>query len=288
MPFTDPHSSTKEQMTSSTAVTTSTTTSTTSTRSVGPTHALIVGGDSKDEQKKKVFLAIFVPLAVLGLIIALFITWLYLRTKAPKKHVLLHDNLNSKFRPREDELMEKYIMKRRSFEIKPTDSAVFGNRSRPVTSISTVQNSLPDVYPSPVYDTPQQNYIPTSFFPPTVEDADTNQPIHVKLGYLGNGSPQHSSYSSGSKNNRVTKNPLYNDQNDNNHTSKPPSENAVVMRVDNTVGVTALKSAPNGDVYQTEGPAVIVPEVERNRISGTAHVIPGDSPNDYAALYIKM
>lgn len=273
---------------------------------------IIGGGDSKDDQKRKLFLAIFVPIAVLGLIIGVSITWLYLRAKHPKKDLRVHKTFV--FRRSDDELIEKYIMKRRSLEIQPTDSVLFADKSlpitniRPMSSIKTVPNSLPDVYSSPIYDMPTPNHIPTSFLPVSSNDADTNQPIHVKLGFVGNGSPPNSFYSSDTKTSSEIKQPyvggikvqdaadtniIMNDSVDkvhkmDNQTSKPPSENGIVIHVDNTTGLTKMKPTSNGGIYQNEEPAVIVPEVENKRTSGAVNVLPGDSPDDYAALYIKL
>lgn len=266
---------------------------------MGPTDARIIGGASKDEQKIALFLAIFVPLAVLALVIALFMVWLCLRARAPRKHTIR--NLNSILRPRAGQPEEKYVIKRRSLDIKPTDSVVYGHKSLPITNLKTVPYSLPDVYTIP--DTEEPKYTTTSFRPPTIEDTNPNQPLHIKLGYLGNGSPPHSFYSSISKNsseprqtvlggnllqnNIINSNANHVQQNDN-QSFKSPSETGVIIHVDNTKGLTALKSTPNGGVYQADSPAVIVPEVESKGPSETAHVIPGDSPNDYSALYIKL
>ena len=227
--------------------------------------------------------------------------FVFFRARAPRKRIIRHFNQNSILRPREGKPTEKYVITRRSFDIKPTDSVVFGHKSIPITNLKTVPNSLPDVYTIP--DMEEPNYTTTLFRPATIGDTDPNQPLHIKLGYLGNGSPRQSFYSSISKNsseprqtilggnllkNNIKHNNVNHVQQNDNQSSKSPSETGVIIHVDNTKGFTSLKSTPNGGVYQADSPAVIVPDVDTKGPSESAHVIPGDSPNDYSALYIKL
>lgn len=165
-------------------------------------------------------------------------------------------------------------------------------------------NSYIDSYPSTVYASPTQNHFPTTFVPSAV-DEDTRLPIHVKMEYLRNENPLNSFGSGGSVNSsqirqtrsidsvmhRSNDSPnLYmrNDNQTHNMSFKTPSEMGLVNHVDNTKGLNAARSREDGVIGPaTDGPAVIIPEVAMDRSSGTAHVIPGDTPDDYSALFIK-
>ena len=82
-------------------------------------------------------------------------------------------------------MIEKYTLRKsgKSFEVKPWGSLVIGKKKIPVSSIKTVSNSFHKAYPSPVYETVQPTFVPTTFLPPP-QDTGESQPIHVKLGIL--------------------------------------------------------------------------------------------------------
>ena len=207
----------------------------------------------------------------------------------------------------ENDLMANYIKKRNSFEIKASDSIVFGGRTRPGVYTVTAADLYTDLNPLEihVYDTIKQNEFPTTYITPVTEGEESH---HFKMGFLRNDMPPNSHSSCGSRNNSQTEQPeteenviqdkntpniTRNNHQGNNHvednqTSKPLPEKGVVIHVDNTQDVMSVRSTLDRVSPQSESPAaVIVPELVTNRNSGTAHVIPGDTPKDYSSLYIK-
>ena len=148
-------------------------------------------------------------------------------------------------------------------------------------------------------DSQAVNHYPDFSLPPNVDEA-TRPPIHVKMEYLGNGSPQGSFLSSDTRNGHVVQTntnsqydspdstPRIDNQNDDLHIELP-TDTSVVNQSD---GAEASPSAaapkePGALQSDLDGPAVIVPEEITERITGTGDLLPGDTPDNYSALFIK-
>ena len=163
----------------------------------------------------------------------------------------------------------------------------------------TLPKSSINSHTSLVYDSPAQNRYPVSLVPPAVDEA-TRHPIHVKMEYLGNGSPQSSFMSSGNRNGSVIRQPNNTHYDSPNYTTRLDNQTHD-MSIELPTGMSlanqtdSIEAASNTTTPRetgalrsgTDGPAIIVPEVSTNRTSGTAHVLPGDFPDDYIALFIK-
>ena len=204
--------------------------------------------------------------------------------------------------------MAKYI-KKGSFVIKPTNFVVSRGRNLPGMRYLTLPKSSIYSQPSLVLDSPAANrypdspaanYYPDFSLPPNIDEA-TRPPIHVKMEYLGDGSPQGSFLSGDTRNGHVVRQTNNNSQYDSsNSTPRVDNQNDdlhIELPTDTTLvnqsnGAEASSNAaapkePGALQSDLDGPAVIVPEEITERTSGTGHLSPGDPPDDYSALFIK-
>lgn len=174
-------------------------------------------------------------------------------------------------------MIAKYTKKRTSYVIKPNGAIVSRNKSLPSIKYVTLPKSSINSHPSLVYDdspVPRlaQNHFPVSFIPPAV-DEDTRPPIHVKMEYLENRSPQSSFVSSGARNGSVIRQPntaVY-DVLDDSLNYAPRDDNQIQelsielpseLSLANQNDSNTATPRENGALYSdTGGPAIIVPGV---------------------------